>query len=187
MPDLASLAPCLLPECTDACHAATAQEFPTAAASKLLGQPLDEHEVATLKEMAARHHHADFRRRALGLLALNRGYKVVQICDMLQVSDQPLYNWAKGWRDKGLVGILDGHKGGAPRKLTAQLLDQAALIASEQSLSLGEIAQQLRQRCPDAPQFSLSRLSVGLKARGLSYKRGRRSLKKSAMPENSNA
>ena len=187
MPDLACPAPCSLPECTDACHAATAQELPTACASKLLGQPLDEHEVATLKEMAARHHHADFRRRALGLLALNRGYKVVQICDMLQVSDQPLYNWAKGWRDKGLVGILDGHKGGAPRKLTAQLLDQAALIASEQSLSLGEIAQQLRQRCPDAPQFSLSRLSVGLKARGLSYIWGRRSLKKNAMPENSNA
>ena len=186
MPDLASLAPCSLPECTDACHAATAQELPTACASKLLGQPLDEHEVATLKEMAARHHHADFRRRALGLLALNRGYKVVQICDMLQVSDQPLYNWAKGWREKGLVGILGGHKGGAPRKLTAQLLDEAAQIASEQSLSLGEIAQQLRQRHPDAPQFSLSRLSVWLRARGWSYKRGRKSLKKSAMPANLN-
>ena len=171
----------------DTFEADAASAICTARPSKLLGKPLDEHEIATLQEMAARHHYADFRRRALGLLALHRGHKVAHICDLLQVSDQPLYNWAKGWRDKGLVGILDGHKGGAPRKLTAQLLDQAALIASEQSLSLGEIAQQLRQRCPDAPQFSLSRLSVGLKARGLSYKRGRRSLKKSAMPANSNA
>lgn len=187
MPDLASLAPCSLPECTDACHAATAQELPTACASKLLGQPLDEHEVATLKEMAARHHHADFRRRALGLLALNRGYKVVQICDMLQVSDQPLYNWAKAYRTRGLVGILDGHRGGAPRKLTDLLLDEAAQIAREQALSLGQIAQQLRQRHPNAPSFSLDRLSVGLKKRGLSYKRGRKSLKKSVMPANLSA
>ena len=187
MPDLASLAPCSLPECTDACHAATAQELPTACASKLLGQPLDEHEVATLKEMAARHHHADFRRRALGLLALNRGYKVVQICDMLQVSDQPLYNWAKAWRTKGLVGLLGGHQGGAPRKLTDELLDAAVDIAREQALSLGQIVQQLQQRYPQAPSLSPDRLSVWLKRRGLSYKRGRKSLKKSVMPANLSA
>ena len=84
--------------------------------SRLLGKPLSEHETVTLQEMAARHHHADFRRRALGLLALHRGHKVAQICDLLQVSDQPLYNWAKAYRTRGLVGILGGHGGGAPRK-----------------------------------------------------------------------
>ena len=78
----------------------------TARPSKLLGKPLDEHEIVTLQAMAAHHHYPDFRRRALGLLALNRGYKVAHICDMLQVSDQPLYNWAKAYRTKGLVGIL---------------------------------------------------------------------------------
>ncbi len=63
----------------------------TAHPSKLLGKPLDEHEIVTLQAMAAHHHYPDFRRRALGLLALNRGHKVAHICDMLQVSDQPLY------------------------------------------------------------------------------------------------
>ena len=153
----------------------------TARPSKLLGKPLDEHEICTLQEMAGRHHYADFRRRALGLLALNRGHKVAQICDMLQVSDQPVYNWAKGWANKGLAGILGGHQGGAPRKLTHDFLDEAVQIAREQALSLGQIAQQLRQRHPDAPEFSLDRLSVGLK------KRGRKSLKKSEMPANLNA
>ena len=171
----------------DISEADAASAIYTARPSKLLGKPLDEHEIVTLQEMAARHHYADFRRRALGLLALQRGHKVAQICDLLQVSDQPLYNWAKAYRTRGLVGILDGHRGGAPRKLTDLLLDEAAQIAREQALSLGQIARQLRQRHPNAPSFSLDRLSVGLKKRGLSYKRGRKSLKKSVMPANLSA
>ncbi len=177
------------PSCqsVDVSRADAAPATGAARSSKLLGQPLDEYEIVTLQEMAARHHHADFRRRALGLLALHRGHKVAHICQVLQVSDQPLYNWAKARRTKGLVGILDGHRGGAPRKLTDELLDTAVQIASEQALSLGQIAQQLRQRHPEAPSVSLDRLSVWLKRRGLSYKRGRGSLKKSVMPANLSA
>lgn len=171
----------------NACEAGVTPAACVARPSKLLGKPLNEHDIVTLQEMAARHRYADFRRRALGLLALNRGHKVAHICDMLQVSDQPLYNWAKAWRTRGLVGLLGGHQGGAPRKLTDPLLDEAAQIAREQALSLGQIAQQLRQRHPDAPSLSLERLSAGLKRRGLSYKRGRKSLKKNAMPANLSA
>ena len=168
---------------------ASAVSMPAGSArpSKLLGKPLEAHDILTLQEMAARHPYADFRRRALGLLALQRGHKVAHICELLQVSDQPVYNWAKGYRTQGLAGILDGHKGGAPRKLSDELVDAAVQIASEQALSLGQIAQQLHQRYPDAPSFSLERLSVWLKKRGLSYKRGRRSLKKSVTPANLSA
>lgn len=76
------------------------------------------------------------------------------------------------------MGILDGHRGGAPRKLSDELLDEAVQIARKQALSLGQIAQQLHQRHPEAPSLSLDRLSVWLKRRGLSYKRVRKSLKK---------
>ncbi len=148
---------------------ASAVSMPAGSArpSKLLGKPLEAHEILTMQEMAAHHPYADFRRRALGLLALQRGHKVAHICELLQVSDQPVYNWAKSYRTQGLAGILDGHKGGAPRKLSDKLVDAAV-----------QIAQQLHQRYLDAPSFSLERLSVWLKKRGLSYKRGRRSLKK---------
>ena len=37
----------------------------------ILGEPLSEVEVQTLQEMSRHHRHADFRRRALGVLALN--------------------------------------------------------------------------------------------------------------------
>lgn len=153
----------------------------------LLGQRLTPEERLTLQELAKRHRFGDFRRRALGLLALDTGSTVVQICEMLQVSDQPVYNWAKAWREQGLVGILDGHKGGPRPKLTGAMLDVAAQIATEHPLSLGKIAARVKELFPNAPEFSLDRLSVGLKARGLSFKRTRLSLKKNALPASSSA
>ena len=144
----------------------------------LLGRPLESEEIETLLQLSKFHRYPDFRRRALGLLALNEGHRVVDICEILKVSDQPVYNWAKGWRERGIVGILDGHKGGAPVKLTAEILDAAAEIARQEPLTLAKIAARIRERYPDAPSFSLDRLSIGLKARGLSFKRNRLSLKK---------
>ena len=94
------------------------------------------------------------------------------------MTDQPVYNWVKGWREYGLVGVLDGHKGGAPVKLIAPMLDKAARIASDESLTLRKIAARLKTDFPQADTFSLDRLSKGLKARGMSFKRTRLSLKK---------
>ena len=144
----------------------------------ILGGALSEAEVETLEEMASYHRHADFRRRALGVLALNDGRSGPDICGVLRVSVPQLYNWACAWRDRGLVGMLSGHEGGAPRKLTEALLQTAVQVARQEPLTLGEIAQRVQEQHPDAPKFSLQRLSVGLRARGLSFKRTRLSLKK---------
>lgn len=93
MNDIASFPARSFSDIGDAPQAGAAAVAGTAARpSKLLGKPLDEYEIVTLQEMAAHHTYADFRRRALGLLALQRGHKVVHICDLLQVSDQALYN-----------------------------------------------------------------------------------------------
>jgi hypothetical protein len=58
------------------------------------------------------------------------------------------------------------------------MLDTAAEIARQEPLTLAKIAARIAERFPDAPSFSLDRLSTGLKARGLSFKRNRLSLKK---------
>jgi len=144
----------------------------------ILGGPLSEVEVETLQEMASHHRHANFRRRALGVLALNDGRSGPAISGVLRVSVPQLYNWALAWRERGLMGMLSGHVGGAPRKLTAPLLQTAVQIACDDSLTLAKIAQRVKEQHPDAPSFSLSRLSVGLRSQGLSYKRNRLSLKK---------
>jgi hypothetical protein len=60
------------------------------------------------------------------------------------------------------------------------MLDVAAEIARQEPLTLSKIAARVAERFPEAPTFSLDRLSVGLKARGLSFKRNRLSLKKNA-------
>jgi transposase len=124
----------------------------------LLDVPLTREEVETLEQLSKHHRYADFRRRALGLLALNEGRSVVDIADMFRLSDQPIYNWARDWREKGLVGILDGHKGGAPVKLTAEMLDLAAEIARQEPLTLARIAARVAEQFPEAPTFrALSR------------------------------
>lgn len=76
------------------------------------------------------------------------------------------------------MGLLGGHLGGRPPKLTADLLATAAEAARREPLTLREIAEVVRQTHPHAPEFSLDRLAAGLKREGLSFKRCRLSLKK---------
>lgn len=128
---------------------------------------LSEAERLTLEALSQHHPFADYRRRGLGLLALSKGYSPQIVADILNVAPASLYNWIKAWRRLGLIGLLNGHKGGRPAKLTATLLDTAEEIAREAPLTLREIAERVKAAHPLAPAFSLDRLAVGLKARGL--------------------
>ncbi len=146
---------------------------------------LTEPERMTLQELADHHPYPDFRRRALGILALGKGHPFAVVADILGVTLPTPYNWAKAWNAKGLAGLLDGHQGGAPAKLTAELLDTAEAIARAAPCTLAQIDQALRERRPEAPPFSLDCLANGLKRRGLSFTRTRLTLKKNAAPTGS--
>lgn len=148
---------------------------------------LEEDARMTLEELAAHHRHADARRRARGLLALDKGYRISAVAEIFGVTSQCVRNWVHHWNGRGIVGLLLGHKGGRPAKLTAELLATGKNLAVAQPLTLREIAAGIRAAHPDAPSFSLDRLSVGLKAQGLSFKRTRLSLKKSMTPRPSPA
>lgn len=135
-------------------------------------------EEEPLKEMSAHHNYGSFRLRARGILSLNAGHKPQLIGEVLGVSLATVHNWWRWWDALGLMGLLGGYKGGAPFKLTAPLLDTAEEIARAEALTLGMIKERVLKRHPEAPDFSLDRLSIGLRARGLSFKRTRLSLKK---------
>lgn len=139
---------------------------------------LDEEARLTLEELAAHHRHGDIRRRARGLLALGKGHGTTVVSEVLGVTSQSVRNWSQWWEEKGLVGILDGHKGGRPAKLTAEMLETGKKCACEQPMTLREIAAGIRAAHPEAPSFSKDRLAIGLKALGLSFKRTRLGLKK---------
>ncbi|MFM8342246.1 MAG: transposase [Methylomonas sp.] len=143
---------------------------------------LSEPECITLQELAEHHPYPDFRRRALGLLALAKGHSFPVVADILGVTLPTPYNWAKAWRNQGVVGLLNGHQGGAPIKLRSEWLDTAERIARESPCTLAEIDRQLREIHPDAATFSLDALARHLKKRGLSFTRTRLSLKKNATP-----
>ena len=148
----------------------------------MISLKLDEEARVTLEELAAHHRHEDIRRRARGLLALAKGHGTTVVSEVLGVSSQSVRNWAQWWEDRGVVGILDGHKGGRPAKLTAEMLQTGKNCACEQPMTLREIAAAIRAAHPQAPSFSLDRLAIGLKALGLSFKRTRLGLKKNAIP-----
>lgn len=135
-------------------------------------------ERATLEEMGAHHRYASFRLRAKGILSLDAGHKPAVVAAILGRTQQSVYNWAKWWREDGLAGILNGNKGSPPTKLTPVMLDTAVAVAGQAALTLEEIKRLVREQHPHAPDFSVRRLSAGLKMRGLSFKRTRLSLKK---------
>ena len=143
---------------------------------------LSEPECIILQELAQHHPYPDFHRRALGLLALAKGHSFPVVADILGVTLPTPYNWAKAWRNQGVVGLLNGHQGGAPIKLRSEWLDTAERIARESPCTLAEIDRQLREIHPDAATFSLDALARHLKKRGLSFTRTRLSLKKNATP-----
>ena len=143
---------------------------------------LDEEVRMSLEELAAHHRYKDVRRRARGLLALAKGHGTTVVSDVLGVTSQSVRNWSRWFEERGLDGILVGHKGGRPAKLTAEMLETGKKCACEQPMTLREIAATIRVAHPEAPTFSLDRLAIGLKARGLSFKRTRLALKKNATP-----
>jgi hypothetical protein len=62
---------------------------------------------------------------------------------------------------------------------------QRERIARQEALTLGQIARKVHELHPEALTFSVDRLSVGLRARGLSFKMNRLTLKKNATPSDS--
>lgn len=138
---------------------------------------LTETEAQTLEEMARHHPYADFRPRAIGLLALADGRHVPDIALFLRVSQQTVYQWFHDWNRAGVMGILGGHAGGRPLVMSDAMIDTAVAAACARQMRLAEIAQCIRDAHPNAPEFSLDALSRALKSRRISYQRTRLSLK----------
>ena len=139
---------------------------------------LTQAEKRTLQQLSRKHFYQDFRTRGLGLLLLGDGRRPCDIAEELEVSARSLYNWAHAWQDKGLCGLLVGHKGGRPRALSDAMIATAVAAARSQSMTLKQIAQYIKAVHGEPLPCRLETLSVALKHAGFSYKRGRYSLKK---------
>jgi transposase len=106
---------------------------------------LTEAETKTLQQLSRKHPHQDFRARGLGLLELARGRRLNEIAVEFEVSDKSVYNWAHARNDKGLCGLLVGHKSGRPRALSVAMIATAVEAANAESMTLKQIAQRIEQ------------------------------------------
>ncbi|KVO40117.1 transposase [Burkholderia ubonensis] len=134
---------------------------------------LNEAEDLTLQQLSINHRLRDFRTRAAGLLMLASKVRPAEVAAKLGVSDQSIYNWARAWREQGVVGLLVGHKGGRTRALADEMVDAAAQFAQTEPLTLGQIAQRLEATLNEPLPCRLETLSAALKRRGFSFKRNR--------------
>lgn len=140
---------------------------------------LSDVERRTLQELALRHPYEDFRVRGQGLLLLSAGQRVCEIAPQLGVSKKTVYNWTNAWREKGLCGLLNGHKGGRPHSLCEDMVTTAVAAARTQSMTLKQIAGCIEAAHGVPLPCRIETLAEELKRAGFSYKRGRYSLKKS--------
>src|SRR5260370_39076680 len=139
---------------------------------------LTEPEKKAWQQLSRKHPHQDFRTRGLGLLELASSRRVHEIAIELEVSDKSVYNWAHAWNDRGLCGLLTGHKGGRPRALSDALVAPAVGADRAGSMTLKQIALRVEEVHGQPLPCRLETLSVALRGAGVSYKRGCCSRKK---------
>lgn len=144
---------------------------------------LTEPERHTLQQLSLNHVHRDIRTRAAGILLLARKLTPKEIGAELCVTPRVVYNWYHAWYELGLCGLLKGHSGGRPRALSPEMVATAVQVACAESLTVAEIAQRVEAKHGAMP-CTLETLTSALKEQGLSYKRSRFSLKKSATKKN---
>jgi transposase len=143
---------------------------------------LSREEQQTLRELSLNHRWRDVRCRASSLLLLAMGKRVTEVAAEHRVRTQSVYNWAHAWEGSGLVGLIGkGHVGGRPPLLTEADLEMATAAAAQEALTLAGLAQRIEARRGSKLPCSLFTLGRALKARGLSFKRTRLSLKKNGM------
>ncbi|MGY6256867.1 IS630 family transposase [Paraburkholderia fungorum] len=139
---------------------------------------LTEPEKKTLQQLSRNHDRRDLRIRSAGVLLLGEGRTVPDVASELEVSDKSVYKWAHAWNDRGLCGLLTGHKGGRPRALSDTLIATAVEGARAESMTLRQIALRVEEAHGKPLPCRLEMLSVAHGREGFPYKRGRYSLKK---------
>lgn len=95
----------------------------------------------------------------------------------MQSQSSNLYNWRHAWALKGLVGLISGHAGGRPRKLSEACLATVCELARTQVLTLRGSVQQTEAIHGHPFPLSTDRLGAILRKNGFSFKRTRISLK----------
>lgn len=106
--------------------------------------PLKEKEIGILEELMKHDPNRQVRMRAHSILLSSRGSSISEIVKIYQVHRVTVSTWIDSWEEKGVEGLRDKKRTGAPSKLTK----------SEKT-----IAKKLLKKFPQSPKTVLAKLS----------------------------
>lgn len=137
---------------------------------------LDEVQDRTLHEMGIHHPHPSVRQRAQALQQLARGDTLAVVSARFGVHLNSVENWARWWRQRGLVGLFQPARPGRPPKWDATRQHALAELARQRSGGAHSLLEALGATdiCDDTARRYL-------RVQGLAYKRCRYDVKKSVM------
>ena len=142
---------------------------------------LKKEEAETLKELWENSPSAQIRKRAHGVLLSSEKYSIDAISNILDCHRDSVSSWLHAWESKGIVGLFDKSRSGAPSRLSASDVAVIKRILTEHPHSpktiLAKFIKETRKT------ISMSTLRRVIKKANFSWKRVRKSLKHKRNPE----
>lgn len=136
---------------------------------------LTEAEEMTLEAMRNHHPLPITRKRAHSILLSNKGYRVPEIVRIVEGCRQSVSRWLKMWDDIGIIGLIERHRSGRPRKLNAIQEKEAIEKIKENPRSIKSVLSQIA----DNTGVSICKETLRriCKKSGLKWKRIKKTLK----------
>jgi transposase len=142
---------------------------------------LRKEEEETLKQLWANSPSVQIRKRAHGVLLSSEKYSIDDISNILGCHRDSVSSWLHAWESKGIVGLFDKPRSGAPSRLSASDIEVIKRILTKHPHSpktiLAKFIEETRKT------ISLSTVRRVIKKTNFSWKRMRKSLKHKRNPE----
>ena len=116
------------------------------------------------------------RDRSRTILMFSNGVPAKEIARRQELTLEAVYERRYRWLDKGMAGLSDAPRSGAPSKLSAQQVEQLKVWATQEALTAPELLARLEAKF--GIRVHRNTLTGVLKRAGLVWKRTRHSLKK---------
>lgn len=144
---------------------------------------LTDAERVTLEQLAQNYRHLSVRKRAAGIVLLDKGVSTHEVASRLRVHVSRPAVWGNAWIDRGICGLFVLKKRGSGRRrlLPASMLAQAVKIAKSDRLTLPQLAQRLQVICNEPLPCSLQVLRRALRSEGIRLKGNRALANNSAL------
>jgi transposase len=137
---------------------------------------LSDEERVRLKYLMRRSEDWQERNRSETILLLSEGVPSKEVARRQELTLEAVYERRYRWNEKGLASLPTPRKGGAPKKLSEEQIEQLVVWAREEALSGPALLARLEEKW--SVRVHVNTIITHLKRAGFVWKRTRHSLKK---------